>query len=78
MLIGMSDIRAVDSGDTDTTLLLVVLHPLAKVLMGFLRIAVIAATKAERFPVSLLELQGYVEVVGSDVLAQDKTVAIIE
>ena len=52
----MFDIHAIDSGDTDTMLLLVVLHPLAKVLMGLLRIAVIAAAITAELSVLLHEL----------------------
>ena len=78
MLIGMSDIRTIDSGDADTALLLVVLHPPAKVLMGFLRVAVVAAAITVGPSVLLYELQCDIEIVRSDVLTQDKTVAVTE
>ena len=74
----MFDVHAIDSGDTDTMLLLVVLHPLAKVLMGLLRVAVVAATIAAGPSVLLYKLQCDVEIVRSDVLAQDKAVAVTE
>ena len=74
----MVDIHAIDAGNTDTVLLLVVLHPLAKVLMGLLRVAVVAAAIAAGPSVLLYELQCDIEIVRSDVLTQDKTVAVTE
>ncbi len=74
----MFDIHAIDSGDTDTMLLLVVLHPLAKVLMGLLRVAVVAAAITAGPSVLLYELQCDIEIVRSDILAQDKAVAVTE
>lgn len=56
MGIGLHDIHAIDSGDADTVLLLVVLYPLAEVLMGLLRIAVIAAAITAELSVLLYEL----------------------
>ena len=74
----MRDVHAIDSGDTDTMLLLVVLHPLAKVLVGLLRIAVVAAAITAGPSVLVYELQCDIEIVRSDVLAQDKAVAVTE
>ena len=74
----MFDIHAIDSGDTDTVLLLVVLHPLAEVLVSLLRIAVVAAAITAGPSVLLYELQCDIEIVRSDVLTQDKTVAVTE
>ena len=74
----MLDILAIDAGNADTVLLLVVLHPLAEVLAGLLRVAVIAAAIAAGPSVLLYELQCDIEVVGSDILAQDKAVAVTE
>ena len=65
----MLDVNAIDSGDADTVLLLVVLHPLAKVLVGLLRIAVVAAAIAAGPSDLLYELQCDIEIVRSDVLA---------
>lgn len=74
----MLDVHAIDSGDTDTMLLLVVPHPLVKVLVGLLRVAVVtAAITAGQF-VLLYELQCDIEIVRSDILAQDKAVAVTE
>ena len=74
----MFDIHAIDSGDADTMLLLVVLHPLAKVLVGLLRVAVVAAAIAAGPSVLLYELQCDIEIVRSDILTQDKAVAVTE
>ena len=74
----MLDVHAIDSGDVDTVLLLVVLHPLAKVLVGLLRVAVVAAAIAAGPSVLLYELQCDIEIVRSDILAQDKAVAVTE
>ena len=74
----MFDVHAIDSGNTDTVLLLVVLHPLAEVLAGLLRVAVVAAAIAAGPSVLLYELQCDIEIVRSDVLAQDKAVAVTE
>ena len=74
----MFDIHAIDSGNADTVLLLVVLHPLAEVLAGLLRVAVIAAAIAAGPSVLLYELQCDIEIVRSDILAQDKAVAVTE
>ena len=74
----MFDIHAIDSGDADTVLLLVVLHPLAKVLVGLLRVAMVAAAIAAGPSVLLYELQCDIEIVRSDILAQDKAVAVTE
>ena len=52
----MPDVHAIDSGNADTVLLLVVLHPLAEVLAGLLRVAVIAAAIAAGPSVLLYEL----------------------
>ena len=68
----MFDIHDIDSGNTDTVLLLVVLHPLAKVLAGLLRITVVAAAITAGPSVLLYELQCDIEIVRSDILAQDK------
>ena len=78
MLVWMSDIRTIDSGDVDTVLLLVVFHPLAKVQMSLLRIAVIAAAIAAGLSAFLLKLQRDIEIMGPDILAQDKAVAVTE
>ena len=74
----MLDVHAIDSGDVDTMLLLVVLHPLAKILVRLLRVAVVAAAIAAGPSVLLYELQCDIEIVRSDVLTQDKTVAVTE
>ena len=74
----MLDILAIDAGDADTMLLLVVLHPLAEVLAGLLRVAVVAAAIAAGPSVLLYELQCDIEIVRSDILAQDKAVAVTE
>ena len=74
----MLDVHAIDSGDTDTMLLLVVPHPLAKVLVGLLRVAVVAAAIVAGPSVLLYELQCDIEIVRSDILTQDKAVAIAE
>lgn len=74
----MFDVHAIDSGDADTVLLLVVLHPLAEVLVGLLRVAVIAAAITAELSAFLYELQCDIEIVRSDILAQDKAVAITE
>ena len=78
MGIWLHDIHAIDSGDADTVLLLVILHPLAKVLMGLLRIAVIAAAITAELSVLLYELQCDIEIMGPGIFAQNKAVAITE
>ena len=78
MGIGLHDIHAIDSGDTDTALLLVVLHPLTKVLMGLLRITVIAAAITAELFVLLYELQRNIEIVRPGIFAQNKAVAVTE
>lgn len=74
----MFDILAIDFGDMNTVLLLVVLHPLAKVLVGLLRVAVVAAAIAAGPSVLLDKLQRDIEIVRSDILAQNKAVAVTE
>ncbi len=74
----MIDIHAIDAGDMDTVLLLVVLHPLAKVLVSLLRVAVVAAAITARPSVLLYELQCVIEIVRSEILAQNKAVAVTE
>ena len=74
----MLDVHAIDSGDMDTMLLLVVLHSLAEVPVGLLRVAMVAAAIAAGPSVLLYELQRDIEIVRSDILAQDKAVAVTE
>ena len=52
----MLDVHAIVAGDTDTVLLLVVLHSLAEVLAGLLLVAVVAAAIAAGPSVLLYEL----------------------
>ena len=74
----MLDVHAIDSSNTDTVLLLVVLHPLAEVLVSLLRIAGVAAAITAGPSVLLYELQCDIEIVRSDILTQDKAVAVTE
>ena len=74
----MLDVHAIDSGDMDTMLLLVVIHSLAEVLVGLLRVAVVAAAIAAGPSVLLSELQCDIKIVRSDILTQDKAVAVTE
>lgn len=78
VVVWLHDIHAIDSGDADTVLLLVVLHPLAKVLMGLLRIAVIVAAITAELSVLLYELQCDIEIMGPGIFAQNKAVAVTE
>ena len=78
MGIWLHDIHAIDSSDADTVLLLVVLHSLAEVLMGLLRIAVIAAAITAELSVLLYELQCDIEIMGPGIFAQNKAVAVTE
>ena len=78
MLIWMPDIRTINPGNMDIVFLLVVLYPPAKVLVGLLRVPVVAAAIAAGVPAFQLKLQCNVEIVGSKILAQDKAVAVAE
>jgi len=78
LLIWISDIHAIDSSDTDTVLLLIVFHPLPEVPVGLLRVAVVAAAITAEPSVLLYELQSDIEIVGPQIFAQNKTVAVAE
>jgi len=73
MVMGMPDIQAIDFCDSDVLLSLVVQNPLAEVLPCFLRIAVVAPAIAAP---CLGKLHRHIEVVGPEILAQDKAAAV--
>ena len=78
MVIGMPDIQAIDFGDPDVMRPLIVQDPLPEILPGLLRVAVVAAAIAARFPVHQNKLKCDIETVRSVVFAQDKAAAIFK
>ena len=78
MVKGMFDIQAIDFGDSDILRPLIVQDPLPEILPGFLRVAVVAAAIAARFPVHQNKLKCDIETVRSEVFAQDKAAAIFK
>ena len=73
MVKGMLDIQAIHFCDPDVMRLLVVQNPLSEVLPCFLRIAVVTPAIAVPFRG---KLHRHIEVVGPEILAQDKAVAV--
>ena len=74
----MPDIQAIDFCYVDTIILLILPHSLVKSPVSLLWVAMVAAAIAARPSVLLYELQRDIEIVRSDILAQDKAVAITE
>ena len=78
MVKGMPDIQAIHFCDPDIMCPLIVQDPLPEILPGLLRVAVVAAAIAARFPVHQNKLKCDIETVRSEVFAQDKAAAIFK